>query len=79
MVSFDTHILQMKYLRYLLKVSGRISVIVQVCLTSKPKLSIMPPCCVFKKNNIGAIISYLLSAGEIVFGHSLEYGNTFIH
>ena len=50
-VTISIPILQMKELRHLPELSGRISVIVQVHLTSQPKLSIMLGCSVFTKKN----------------------------
>ena len=79
MVSVCIPILQMKYLRHLPKVSGRISVTVQVCLTSEPKLFVMLGCCVFTKKSTGVIISNPLSAGENTFEHSLERDTIFVH
>lgn len=79
MVNISILILQMKELTHLPKVRGRISVIVQVCLTSKPKLSIMLCCYVFTKKNPGVISSNPLSAGDNIFEHSLGRGTTFIH
>lgn len=79
MVSISVPILQMKYLRHLPKVSGRISVTVQVCPTSESKLFITLGCYVFTKKNPGVIISNPLSAGENTFEHSLECGTIFVH
>lgn len=51
MVSISIPILQIKELRHLTELSGRVGVIEQVHLTAQPKLSIMLGCSVFTEKN----------------------------